>query len=198
MTPPSVVSRALSANFPSCRTPYSCPFRMSFHSQQLFPPWIFTPNPVLQHPAPSATEDTWFRLGWAGLWHRPCIQLLVLPFTDHPLLWSPEGPFLSQLIPPLWWAFSEFEGPSSIFSILSGLLVPVLIPLFCVTFFILPNYEWIFLVILGFQGLPLMFIKYSVQNYSICRCIFDVYMWGSMDCTSSSSTNLTSPLYYNI
>ena len=159
MTPPSVVSRALSANFPSCRTPYSCPFRMSFHSQQLFPPWIFTPNPVLQHPAPSATEDTWFRLGWAGLWHRPCIQLLVLPFTDHPLLWSPEGPFLSQLIPPLWWAFPlHLQLPVRV----AG---PCFDSSFCFTFAILTNYECIFLVLLGFQRLPVIFTKFSVKNY---------------------------------
>ena len=36
----------------SCRTPYSCPSRLSFHSQQWFPPWIFTPNPIFQHPVP--------------------------------------------------------------------------------------------------------------------------------------------------
>ena len=130
---------------------------------------------MFQHPGPSATGDTWFRLGWAGMWHRPCMKFLVLPFTDHPLLWSPEGPFLSQLISPLWWAFSEFWGPPSIFSFLSGLLVPVLIV--CFNFFILPDYEWIFLVLLGVQRPPLLFTKYSVENYSISRCILGIYIW---------------------
>lgn len=33
----SMVSQALSANFPSCRTPYSCPFRLSFQNNCSLP-----------------------------------------------------------------------------------------------------------------------------------------------------------------
>ena len=54
---------------------------------------------------------------------------------------------------------------------------PCLIPLFCFTFFILPDYEWIFLVLLGVQRPPLLFTKYSVENYSISRCILYIYIY---------------------
>ena len=53
---------------------------------------------------------------------------------------------------------------------------PCLITLFCFTFFILPDYEWIFLVLLGVQRPPLLFTKYSVENYSISRCILGIYI----------------------
>ena len=60
---------------------------------------------------------------------------------------------------------------------MSGLLVPVLIPHFCFIFFILHDYQWIFLVLLGVQSPPLLFTKYSVENYSISRCILYIYIY---------------------
>ena len=37
-------SVASSENIPSCGTPYSCCFMLSFHSQQLSPPWVHFPS----------------------------------------------------------------------------------------------------------------------------------------------------------
>ena len=52
----SMVVQAFSANISSGGAPYSCPFRLSLHSQQLSRPWVCPPNPTSQHPAPLHTS----------------------------------------------------------------------------------------------------------------------------------------------
>ena len=55
----SMVAQASSANFPSCGAPYSCPFRLSLHSQQLSPPWVCLANPpCFSRRCRNSTEDS--------------------------------------------------------------------------------------------------------------------------------------------
>ena len=161
-------SRAFSANFPGCGAPYSCPFRLSFHSQQLFPLWIHTPDHPLQHPVPLRSKRHMTQAAVrqaAARTMRTILTLSCLSQTVHCiLLWSPEGPFLSQLISPTWGGFSECRGLSlpsashqgcwSLFWFLFSFFLS----------FILPGWERIFLVFLGVQSLLLMISRCSVRT----------------------------------
>ena len=60
----------------SCVAPYSCPFRLPFHCQQLIPPGPMFQTSISRTQPPSTTGDTLFRLGSSGLWHRQCVQFL--------------------------------------------------------------------------------------------------------------------------
>ena len=131
----SMVSQALSASFLSCRTPYSCPFRLSFHSQQWFPPWIFTPNPIFQHPVPLCNRRHMIqaRMSWAVAqtmhaalslaFHRPSSALI--PW--RPISVPADSPTVMGFSPP---SSASCQGCWSLFWFL-----------FSVTFFILPDYE---------------------------------------------------------
>ena len=91
-----------SENFPGCEAPYSCPFRLSLHSQQLSPPWIHSPNCTFQHPA---SLNPWRHTTQAGVcravaWAmHTVLTLSCLPQTSCCIsLQSHRGPFLPQLI----------------------------------------------------------------------------------------------------
>lgn len=89
---------------PSCGSPYSCLFRLSFHSQQLSPPWVHAPNPTFQHTGPLHNKRHTIQTAV----HRTEAQttgavltLSCLPQTICCIpLQYPESPFLSQLISP--------------------------------------------------------------------------------------------------
>lgn len=101
----SMVSWAFSANLPSCGAHYSCPFRVSFHSQQLSLPLVHVPNYTSQHLAFLNNRGSVIQAGLcrAAAQTRPAVlSLPCCPQTIHCiLLQSFKRPFLSQLISPL-------------------------------------------------------------------------------------------------
>ena len=171
-----MVSRAFSANFPSCGAPYSCPFRLSFHSQQLSAPWVHAPSPTFQHPAPPPQQEThdsgWVHRGAAQTMHAvlcPAFHRPSAVFTFEPL----NVTFCPSYFPHregVFWV----QGPLFTFSLPPGLLVPFLIPLFFFSFF-RPTQLW------GVFSCPFGCAKSSTdvqhvlcENCSICRCILDI------------------------
>ena len=131
----SVVSWPSSADFPSCWTPYSCPFRLP--SQPAAVPFL-GPCSKPHFPVPSLLY-TWLRLGKAAV-QTVCtvLTLSCLPQMVHRvLLWSSEVPFLSPLISPHEGIFGLQE-PLLTFSFPPGLLVPFLILFFFPFFFPTP------------------------------------------------------------
>ena len=112
-----MVFQAFSSNFPTCGAPNSCPFRLSFHSQQLSPPWVHAPNPTFQHPAPLHNRRHTTQAGVCRVvTQTKCtfLTLSCLPQTIHCILpKSHKGPFLSQLISPPRGGFSECGNLSS-------------------------------------------------------------------------------------
>ena len=193
-----MVSWAFSANFPSRGAPYSCPFRLSFYSQQVSPPWVHAPNPTFQHPAPLCnrrhTTQPGVRRVVAQTMHS---SYFVLLSTDHQLH-SPLIPRRSLSIPAdfptvreCFWVWR----PPLTFSFPQGLLVPFLIPLFLFFFFlslILPSGEGIFPIFLGVWSLSLMFSRCSLRIVPFVD-VFLMYLWGETNSTSSYSSILTTP-----
>ena len=107
--PASVEAWASSTHIPSCGAPSSHPFRLSLHSQQLFPPWVCSPNPTFQRPAPIHTSRHVSGCGAQGYsTDHPCRSYCVLPATDW-LLCSPLSPQSSPSVPA---AFPTSEGAS--------------------------------------------------------------------------------------
>ena len=162
-----MVSWAFSANFPSCGAPYFCPFRLSFHSQQLCPPCVHAPNPTFGAKPPSKTGDSCS--GWDA--QSRCANhvrssYFVLPCTDHPLH-SPLIPRSFLSVPDDFLTVREFFwvcGPTlplashqcccSLFWFLSS---------FFLSFF-LPDCEDIFLALLGVQSPSLLFSRCSERT----------------------------------
>ena len=191
-----MVSRAFSTDFPSCGAPYSCPFRLSFHSQKLSPPWVCSPNSTFRNPAPLHNKQLTTQAGM----HRAVVQtmqavltLSCLPQTIHWILLKFPQKFFS--VPAVFSTVRKFFwvwGLPLTFSFPPGLLVPVLIPLFLFSSYILPSCDRIFLVLLGVWSLLLMISRCSMRNVPFVD-VFSMYLWGVMNSTSSYSTILTPP-----
>ena len=172
-----MVSWAFSANFPSRGAPYSCPFRLSFYSQQVSPPWVHAPNPTFQHPAPLCnrrhTTQPGVRRVVAQTMHS---SYFVLLSTDHQLH-SPLIPRRSLSVPadfPTMRGFFWLREPLLTFSFAQGLLVPLLIPLFFFSFFH-PTQWWgyfsyLFRCLKSFTNVQ----QVLFENCSIRWCILDV------------------------
>ena len=157
---------ASSENIPSCGTPYSYPFILSFHSQQLSPPWVLSSNTTFHHSAPVRTRR---HRTQAGV-HRAVAQtrcavltLYCLPQTVCCiLLLSPEDPFLSQLISPLLGDFSQ-SGDLSLNSASCQGYHSLFLFLF---YFFHPTWlqgAFFLLVLLVVQSFPLMSSRCSVR-----------------------------------
>lgn len=75
-------------HFSSCGVPYSHPFRLSLHSQQLYPPGFSLQNPAPSPPRQQETHDAgWCVQDCAQIWlcpafHRPAA---AFPFISDPL-----------------------------------------------------------------------------------------------------------------
>ena len=176
--------------------PYSCPFRLSFHSQQLSPAWVHAPNPTFQQQAPSPQQET-HASGWGaqscGADHA-CSFYFVLPSTDH-LLHSPLISRRSLSVPadfPTMRGFFWVRGPPLTFSFPPNLLVSFLIPPFFFSFFY-PTWLW------GDFSCPFRRLNSSAnvqqvlwENCSICRW-FLMYLWGVTNSLSSYSATFTPP-----
>ena len=66
-----------STELPSHGAPCSCPFRLSFHSQELSSPWVCTPNPSFQHPAPLCNRRLMIQTGM----HRAAVLIMPAVLT---------------------------------------------------------------------------------------------------------------------
>ena len=143
---------------------YSCPFRLSFHRQQLPPPWVWPPDPHFPAPSPPCNETHYS--GWGGQgWGMDHVHSSypVLPSTDHPLC-SPSIPRISLSVSAYFPTMGV--GIFLIGKISSHLQLPAREagPFFdsCFPFFLfLASCEEIFLVLLGAWSLPLMFSRHS-------------------------------------
>ena len=180
----SMVSQAFSVNFPICGAPYSCPFGLSFHSQELSPPWVHVPNPTFQHQDPFhnrrlTTQAEMFR---AVVQTMQAVLTFFLPSTGHPLhspltccvlLWSPKGLFLSQLISSPRGSFSKCKDLPSLSASRQGCWSLLWFLLFFSFFH--PTWLW------GDFSCAFRSLKSSAnvqqvlwENCSICRCILHV------------------------
>lgn len=65
------------ANLPSCGVPYSCPFRLSFHSQELSPPWVCAPKPLSSTLAPFHNKRSMTQVGV----HCSVVQTMHIALT---------------------------------------------------------------------------------------------------------------------
>ena len=133
-----MVSQSFSTDFPSCGAPYSHPFRLSFHSHRLSPPWVHALNPTFQHPAPFCNRWLIIQAGMCrAVVDHVCSFYFVLPSTDH-LLRSPFILWRSFSVPADFPTVMEFFlvwDPPLTFSFPPGLLVPFWIPLFFLSSF---------------------------------------------------------------
>ena len=195
-----MASRAFSADFPGCGAPYSCPFRLSFHSQQLSSPGSALQIPLSStKPCPPqlATHNSGWNAQSCGVDHL-CSSYLVLPSADC-LLYSPLIPQKSFSVAANFPTVREFfwvRGPPLTFSFPPGLLVPFLIPLFFFSSFFPPTgYEGIFLVLLGIRSLPLMFSRCSMTIVPFVD-VFLMYLWGETNSVSFYSAILTPPPHF--
>ena len=136
---------------------------LSLHSQQLSPPWVHTPTPTFQHPAPFCirrhiTQDVVHRA--SGIDHV-CSSYFVLPSTDRLLHFplSPQRfPFCPSWLPHHGWAFPRVgTSPHCQFPTSGAGLLPFPLVFLFLFFFILTGPVRIFLILLGVRGLPLVF-----------------------------------------
>ena len=161
---------------PSCWSPYSCLFGLSFHSQQLSPPWVHAPNPTFQHTGPLHAIQTAAHRTEAQA-TGAVLALSCLPQTIRriPLQYT-ESPFLSQLISPTV-GISRLQ------------LLARIASSFFNSFFLsfpLPGREETFIVFLVVWSILLIFIRCSVIIVPFAG-IYLMYLWGETSSISSYS-----------
>ena len=140
---------ASSENIPSCGTPYSYPFILSFHSQQLSPPWVLSSNTTFHHSAPVCTRRHRTQAGVCRQQHRSWAQFLLCPAFYRPVAAFLTNPLSALAYFPtvngLFWVWE----PLFTFSSSPGVLVPSCFLFLFFLSFILPGCMGILLVLLG-------------------------------------------------
>ena len=194
-----MVTKFSPRNFPAHGAPYSCPFSLSLHIQQLSSPRVHCPNPIFQHAAPLCTRRHMAQAGvhGAAAWTVSTdLTLSCLPLTSCCIpLWPPKAPSVSQLIFPLWGGFSECRKLSSPSAPLRG-AGPFSFPLFVFLSLVLPGCVGIFLVLLGVQGPPIVFSMYSMRFVPFVD-VFLMYLWREVNSMSSYFAILTLEINFN-
>ena len=174
-----MVSWAFSASLSSCGAHYCCPFRLSFHSQQLSPPSVHVPNYTFQHAAFLDNRGSVIQAEWgrAVAQTRPAVLTLpCCPQTIHCiLLKSFERPGLSQLTSPVLCgeAFLR-EGTFPHLQLPTRVAGPIFYS--SSSFFFLSSYQVVreFLLLFWESKSSASLQQVLCENRSICRCILDV------------------------
>ena len=142
----------------SCGAPYSYPFSLPFHCQQMIRPGSMLQTSISSTQPPFTTGDTVVQAGVLRALAQtmcPIFTLLCLLQTIHSiLLWSPKVFFLFQLISPLWGRENICVPEHFLtFNFLLVLLVSVVIPLFSSFFLFLFFFLFLYFILSSCKGI---------------------------------------------